>query len=87
MDQAFLRSEESAPRPPPSSHSRPQHILLSQSSCVLPVELADGRGNEKGGRGAKSYDHEIAWPFINHSILSDADLLITKFSNKFTIRY
>jgi hypothetical protein len=34
---------------------------------VSPVE-----GEEGGGRGAKSYDHENAWPSINYSILSDA---------------
>jgi hypothetical protein len=45
--------------------SRLQVVSLSRSSCVSPVELSDGRG----GRGAKSYDHEKAWSSINHSIL------------------
>jgi hypothetical protein len=34
-------------------------------------KLADGRGEGGGGGGAKSYDSEIAWFSINHSILSD----------------
>ncbi len=33
---------------------------------MWPVELTDGR---EGGRGAKSYEHEKAWPSINHLIL------------------
>jgi hypothetical protein len=32
---------------------------------VSPVELTDG-----SGRGAKSYDREIAWPSIYQSVLS-----------------
>ncbi len=55
-----------------SLFSRPQVILLSQSSCVSPVGLADGRG---GGRGAKSYDREKAWPSIHHSKLSSPTTL------------
>ncbi len=42
-------------------------VTLFQSSCVSPVELADGRG---GGGGAESYGREEAWSSINHSILS-----------------
>jgi hypothetical protein len=34
-----------------------------QEHVVPPLELADGRGGEGGGR-------EKAWPSINHSILS-----------------
>jgi hypothetical protein len=68
-DQAFLWSYDSAPRPPPSlSLSRQQVFHLSQSSCVLPVELIGERG---GGRGAKSFDHMKALPsrqlIIQHS--------------------
>jgi hypothetical protein len=50
-----------------------QVVSISQSTCVLPVELTDGRegGRLGGGRGAKSYDREKAWSSINHSILSD----------------
>ncbi len=55
---------------------RPQVILLSQSSCVSPVELADRRGNE---------EREKAWPSVNRSILSDADLLMIQFGNEFII--
>jgi hypothetical protein len=43
----LLRSSyNSAPRPSPLPLSRQQVISLSQSSCVFPVELTDGR---KGG--------------------------------------
>ncbi len=52
-----------------SSVSRLQLVSLSQSYCVLPAELTEGR--EVGsGRGAKTYDREKAWFSINHSILS-----------------
>jgi hypothetical protein len=46
---AFLRSYDSAPRPPPSTLSLVSDLSLSQSSCVSPVELADGRAG--GGVG------------------------------------
>ncbi len=36
------------------------HLLLS------PVELTDGKG---GGRGAKSYDREKAWPSVKEITL------------------
>jgi hypothetical protein len=62
-----LRSYDSAPLPPPFALSHKQVASPSQSSCVSPVE-----GEERGGRAAKSYDHENAWPSINYSILSDA---------------
>ncbi len=66
-EQAFLKSNDSGPRPLPSRPlSRHQVASLSQSSCVSPVELTDGRV----GRGAKSYERERAWSSINHSILS-----------------
>jgi hypothetical protein len=52
-----------------SSPCTPFVVSLSQSSCVSPVELTNGRG----GRGAKTYDDEKAWPSINHSILSAED--------------
>ncbi len=51
-DQAFLRSYDSAPHPsPPSLPS--ETCLSSQSSCVPPVELTDGRGER---RWVKSHD-------------------------------
>jgi hypothetical protein len=50
-----------------------QDAALSQSSCVSPVELTDGRGG-RGERGAKSYDSEKAWSSINHTILSGRDV-------------
>ncbi len=65
-DQAFLRSYDSALRPPTPPLSRLQLVSLSQSSCVSPIELTDRR---MGGRGAKSYDSEKAALSIKHSIL------------------
>jgi hypothetical protein len=50
--------------------SRQLVVSFSHSSCVSPVELTDERGGRGGGRGAKSYDGEKAWPSINYSILS-----------------
>jgi hypothetical protein len=49
--------------------SRQQVVALSQSSCVTPVELTDGRGGEDRG-GAKSYDGEKGWCSVKHSRLS-----------------
>jgi hypothetical protein len=69
---AFLWSYDLSPAPPLLSLSRQQVVSLSQSSCVSPVELSDGRGGRRGrggGRG-KSYDREEAWSTINNSILS-----------------
>jgi hypothetical protein len=57
----------SLPTPFPFSHE--QVVYLSQSFCVSPVELTDGRGGG-GGRRAKSFDREKARPSIIHSILS-----------------
>jgi hypothetical protein len=51
---------------PLSTLSRQQIVSLSQSSCVSPVAFTDGRRGE-GVSGAKSYDCEKAFPFINHS--------------------
>jgi hypothetical protein len=53
-----------------------QHVVsLSQSSWLSPVELTDGRAGEGGGRGAKSYDHDNAWPPINHATPSGLERL------------
>ncbi len=61
-DQAFLRSYDSAPRPPPPL-SR-EHVVLSQSSSWVVDRsylLEKGEGEGEGvGRGAKSYNHEKA---------------------------
>ncbi len=74
MYQAFLRSYHSAPRPPTLSLVSKVSLFLSRPACVSPVELTDARvgvkGEGGGARGAKSYDREKAWPFINHSLLS-----------------
>jgi hypothetical protein len=44
---------------------------------VSPVELTDARGEGgRGGRGAKSYNREKAWPSVNNSILSLRDQLV-----------
>jgi hypothetical protein len=53
--------------------SRQQVVSLFQSSCVLPVELTDGREG-RGGGGTKSYNGEVAWSSINRSLLSDRSL-------------
>jgi hypothetical protein len=53
--------------------SRQQVVSLSQSSCVSPVELAEGGERELG---AKSYDREKAWLSRNHSILSEYRFLL-----------
>ncbi len=67
--QAFSRSNDLAPRPPPVpsvSSNKPQNER----------QLADGRGGRGGGQGAESYDSKKAWSSINHSILSDAGYII-----------
>jgi hypothetical protein len=59
-------------QPIPTSLSRQQIVSLSQSSCMTPVELNDGRGGRAGGgEEAKSYDGEKAWSSIYHSVLSE----------------
>ena len=50
-DQAFLWSYDSAPRPP----LPPSVPSLSESSCVSPGELADGRCVGGGVGGGASY--------------------------------
>ncbi len=64
-DQAFSPSYDLAPASP----SHVSTVSLSQSSCVSPVELSDGRGGGGSGR-SQSYDRQKAWSSINHSILS-----------------
>ncbi len=53
----FLRSYDSAPRPLTFPPLR-QHLLISPSSCVSPVQLFGERGGRGGGRGAESYDRK-----------------------------
>ncbi len=80
--QAFLRSYDSAPKPISSPLSHQQVASLSQSSCVSPVQLTDGRGGG-GGRGADSYDLKKAWPSVSCSILSGIQYIeanVNKFS-------
>jgi hypothetical protein len=63
-DQAMIRLFAHSP------HSRQQVVSLSQSSCVSPVELTDGK--EGCGHVVKSYYRDKAWSSINHSLLSDS---------------
>jgi hypothetical protein len=49
-----------------------QHVSLSQSSCVSPVQLTDGGGREGGGGGAESngsYDRKKAWASFQSSLM------------------
>ncbi len=65
-DQALLRSYDQAPHPPPHPSTSPiskLSLLLSLSVCRRSSLLTKGGG---GGRGAKSYDREKAWPSIIH---------------------
>jgi hypothetical protein len=72
-DQAFPLSYDLAPRPAPFPLSRQQAFLFSQSSCVSPVDLTDGRGGGGCGEGAKSNDGEKAWSSIKlqYSLITD----------------
>jgi hypothetical protein len=69
--QAFSRSYDSAPRPPPLS---PDSKLDTgaHSKTEKERQLLMGEGGGRGGRGAESYDRKKAWPSINHSILSES---------------
>ncbi len=76
-NQAYLRSSDSTPRvaPPPPL---PSASWLSFSG-FLSSSLLTGVGRGVGcGRGAKSYDSEKAWSYINHSILSVPDPSLLK---------
>jgi hypothetical protein len=57
------------PPPPLPPLFREQVVSRSQSSCVSPVELTDGRGRRGRGWGVtKSYDGEEAWFSVNQSM-------------------
>jgi hypothetical protein len=58
-------------RPPLSLQ---QVVSLSQSCCVSLVELTYGKRAGGVGGGAKSYDGENSWSFINHSIHSGSSI-------------
>jgi len=60
----------------PLTFSPQQVVSFSQSSCVLAVELTDGREGGGGGGGAKSYDSEKTWSSINHAIHSKKRLAV-----------
>ncbi len=63
--QDFLRSHDSAPRPPPP----PSPILSSISDTQEDWEREATCWREGGGHRAKSYDRKKAGPSINHSVL------------------
>ncbi len=71
--QAFLRTYAFVF--PPSNLSRQQFISLSQSSCMSPVDLTDGRS---GGGDGRETNHTTTRkpgpPSINHQILSAASV-------------
>jgi len=50
--------------------SRDKVVSLSQSSCMSPVELTDGSGEERVGEELNHTTHKKAWPSTNHSTLS-----------------
>ncbi len=69
----------------PTPLSRQQVFSLSQSSCVSPVKLTDGRGGGgwgRDGRGAKSYDREKACHSVNYSILRGVTYMYSTYSWK-----
>ncbi len=73
--QGFLAVVRFGSSPIPSPLSRKQAVFLSQSTCVSPVELTDGRGGGGAGgsgRGDKSNDREKAWPSINCLLSANA---------------
>ncbi len=64
---AFLRSYDLAPRPsPPTPLSRQQALPATHRNTEKERQLSEKRGGRRGRRGAKSYNHKKAWPFINH---------------------
>jgi hypothetical protein len=70
--QAFLRSYDSAPRPPYAPSPVSKLDWRDTGRLRKRAQLADWRGGgEGGGRGAKSYDSRKARPSINPSTLSD----------------
>ncbi len=69
---------------PLSTLSRQQIVSLSQSSCVSPVAFTDGRRGE-GVSGAKSYDCEKAFDFINHSTVWVTPTISTGFCHQMTL--
>jgi hypothetical protein len=68
-DQAFLRSYDSAPCPPPPNCSIPSASCLSFSIFLCITGRAVRLPAGGGGRTPKSYDSEKAWPSLNHSVL------------------
>ncbi len=67
-DRAFLRSYDSAPRPP--SPIGKLSLFLSVPVCRRSSLLTGEEVGREVGRGAKSCDRKKAWPSVNHWILS-----------------
>ncbi len=67
--QAFSRSYDLAPRPPPPSLLPISSTATTQEDWETDTGCWWERGKE-GGRGAESFDRKKAWSFINHSIFS-----------------
>jgi len=71
-NQDFLRSYDSAPRPPPPIHLCRRYVgPATHRKIEKERQLADGSGRREGcGRGAESNDLKKVWPSVNHSVLS-----------------
>jgi hypothetical protein len=83
-DQAFLRSFDSSPRPPPSP-PLPSASCLSLSVILCVASQAYG---QEGGRGwARSqiiYDRKKAWSPINYSVNSgQADISLHRMEQRY----
>jgi hypothetical protein len=57
--QASLPSYDLSPHPTPPTLSRQHVVSLSQSSCAPPTEVTNGKGERRGGEGAKSYNESL----------------------------
>ncbi len=68
--QAFLRSFDSAPRPPLSPPSSVSKLDRRRKGRRRKRDSSLTGEGEWGEDGVESYDRKKAWPSINHSILS-----------------
>ncbi len=72
----FLRSCDSAPRPPPPPSVSKLSLFLCLPLCLLRSIWLTWEGRDNGGgRGAESYDRKKAWASINCLILSGSGTL------------
>jgi hypothetical protein len=67
---AFLRSYDSAPRPPPPPTPVSRLDRRHTGRLRKRDNLLGGEGGWGGGHGAESHDRKKAWYSINYSILS-----------------